>query len=634
MLRFVLLFLASMQAVWAAPLSPRIANYRIDVRLDAATQRLSGQQTLTWRNTSTDRISELWFHLYLNAFRDRNSTFMRESGGQLRGNEMDGKGAESFGYTKLTALRNRRTGENLLGTLQFMQPDDENRNDQTVARVRLKRPIEPGETITLDMAFQAKLPEIFARTGHSRDFFLVGQWFPKIGVYEAAGVRGRTTGGWNCHQFHAHSEFYADYGTYDVAITTPRNLQIGATGQLVSETGNRNGTKTQRWHADDVIDFAWTASPHFEVIDDRWTGKTGNQVRIRLLTQPEHRAQAQRHLDAAKTSLTYFDRHVGTYPYATLTIVDPPLHASGAAGMEYPTFITAGTTWGLPAGLRFPEIVTVHEFGHQYFMQLLASNEFEEAWLDEGFNQYYEGRIMDEWLGPRQSQIDWLGFRMGDMEASRDGYVHLDNPAIGPAFGNTWQLPAGYYGALTYQKTATWLRTLEGLVGRPTMDDIMQTYFARWRFKHPNAQSFIDIVNEIVLRRLGQKYGPDMNWFFEQVLFGDRVCDYKLARIRNGTGGTAQVRIDRLGDMQLPVDVQVQMENGETLMLFWDGKARSRTFNVPTKSRILTAHLDPRHKLYMDVDVLNNSLTTSSSKAPAAKFAAKFLFWLQMLMTV
>ena len=198
--------------------------------------------------------------------------------------------------------------------------------------------------------------------------------------------------------------------------------------------------------------------------------------------------------------------------------------------------------------MRFPEIVTVHEFGHQYFMQLLASNEFEEAWLDEGFNQYYEGRIMDSWYGPRQSQINWFGFRMGDGESSRDGYVHLDNPAIGPAYGNTWELPAGYYGVLTYSKTATWLRTLEGL-----------------------------------------------------------------------------------GDMQLPIDVLVHFENGNELMLFWDGKARSRTFTVPSGSRILWAQADPKQKLYMDTNFNNNSLTLKPSKAPAAKFAAKFLFWLEWL---
>jgi len=636
-LYLLLLFIPGLATAFAPPLSPRNANYRIDVRLNTETKRLDGKQTLTWRNTSPEVVRELQFHMYLNAFKDANSTFMRESGGQLRGEALDKSKPENFGWTKLTALRDQRTGQSLLGQIQYIQPDDQaagtfNPDDRTVLRVLLGRPVAPGETVVLDMAFQAKLPKIFARTGFSKDFFLVGQWFPKIGVYEPAGMRGRRVGGWNCHQFHAHSEFYADYGTYDIAITTPAPFVIGATGQQTGETTHKDGTKTTRWRADDVIDFAWTASPHYTITDSRWQGKSGVSVAIRLLMQPEHSDQAQRHLDAAKAALSYFDTYLGRYPYPTLTIVDPPLRDMGAGGMEYPTFITAGTSWGLPAGMRFPEVVTVHEFGHQYFMQLLASNEFEEAWLDEGFNQYYEGRIMDETYGQGKSQIDWFGFRMGDLEASRDGYVHLDNPAIGPAYGNTWELPTGYYGALTYLKTATWLRTLDGLVGRAVMDEVMQTYFIRWRFKHPNAQSFIDVVNEVVPRRLGQKLGPDMNWFFDQVLFGDRVCDYQLVNLYNHDKSPATLRVDRLGDMQLPVEVLVHFEDGRETTLFWDGQARSRTFNAGRKGRVLWAQVDPYHKLYLDVNVINNSYTVSPSSAPSAKYAAKFLFWIENAM--
>ncbi|RYF78332.1 MAG: M1 family peptidase, partial [Cytophagaceae bacterium] len=507
-----------------------------------------------------------------------------------------------------------------------------NPDDRTVIQVPLTRPVAPGETIVLDMAFQAKLPKIFARTGFSKDFFLVGQWFPKIGVYEPVGMRGRSVGGWNCHQFHAHSEFYADYGTYDVAITTPQAFKIGATGWQTGETSLKDGNRITRWHADDIIDFAWTASPHYELIDSQWQGKSGVPVKIRLMMQPEHSDQAKRHLDAAKAALAYFDTYLGRYPYSTLTIVDPPLRASGAGGMEYPTFITAGTSWAIPKGLRFPEMVTVHEFGHQYFMLLLASNEFEEAWLDEGFNQYYEGRIMDATFGSQRGMADWFGFRLGDMEASRDGYVHMDNPAISPSYGNVWQLPSSNYGELTYYKTATWLRTLEGLLGRTVMDEVMQTYFARWQFKHPNAQSFIDVVNEIVPRRLGQKLGPNMNWFFDQVLFGDRICDYKLASLANHTNSPASLRVDRLGDMQLPVEVLIRYENGQEETLYWDGRSRTHTFTATKKGRVIWAQVDPKQKLFMDVNVINNSYSVSPSSAPSAKYATRFLFWIENAM--
>ncbi len=610
--------------IFRTPLSPRIANYRIQVTLNTTTKRLTGTETLTWRNTSNDVIRELQFHLYLNAFKDRKSTFMRESGGQLRGDYIDADDKDAWGWTNLKSMK-VRGGETL--AWQFIQPDDLNQDDRTVIRVPLSKPLGPGQSITLDMAFDAKLPKIFARTGFSRDFFLVGQWFPKIGVYEPAGTRYARQGQWNCHQFHAHSEFYADYGVYDIDITTPKEYWVEATGLMQGEIMHKNGTKTLRYHAEDVVDFAWTASPHFQEATSQW-----KHVKITVLLQPEHTDQAQRHIDAAKAALAYFDKHLGKYPFPNLTVVDPPYHAMGAAGMEYPTFITAGTVWQIPKGIRAPEMVTVHEFGHQYFMQLLASNEFEEAWLDEGFNQYYEGRIMDETYGPKAAVVDLFGYRLGDLENSRDGYVHLDNPAIGPSFGNTWQLPDNYYGVLTYSKTATWLRTLEGLLGRKIMDEIMQTYFDRWQFKHPNAGSFIAIVNEIAPARTGFRYGNDMNWFFDQVLYGDNVCDYKLVSVSSkklDKQYTSTVRVDRLGDARMPVDVLLHFADGKELMLFWDGKGRTKTFTVTEPAELIWAKADPKQKLYIDTNFNNNSLTRQPSSAPAAKYAAKVLFWIQ-----
>ncbi|GAB3962057.1 M1 family metallopeptidase [Spirosoma harenae] len=624
-------FAQSTKPIFSTPLSPRLANYQIDVTLDPAEKKLTGRETLTWRNASNDVIRELQFHLYLNAFRNEQSTFMRESGGQLRGDQIDLNSKENpYGWIDVVSMKRRGESQKASEALayEFFQPDDQNKSDHTVIRVPLSKPVGPGETIVLDIAFRAKLPKIFARTGFSRDFFMVGQWFPKIGVYEPAGTRYAKVGQWNCHQFHAHSEFYADYGVYDVTMTTPKDYWVSATGLFQSEKLHPNNTKTILYRAEDVVDFAWTASPHFQVVNDKWKRPSGGEVSLEVVMQPEHLAQAKRHLDAAKAALTYFDKYVGKYPFHNLTIVDPPLHASGSFGMEYPTLITAGTTWGMPTGARFPEMVTVHEFGHQYFMQLLATNEFEEAWLDEGFNQYYEGRIMDATYGVRQSQLDLFGFRMGDLESSRDGYVHQDNPAVGSSFGNTWELTPGQYGVLTYSKTATWLRTLEGLVSRPVMDEIMQTYFIRWKFKHPNGQNFIDIVNEIVPKRLGSKYGPNMNWFFDQALYGDHVIDYELLSIRNKSAQSI-ITVQRNGDGKIPVDILVHFDNGKELMLFWDGKARQRQFTVSEDAKVLWATVDPKQKIYMDTNLNNNSLTLKPSSAPAAKFATKFLFWIE-----
>src|SRR5262245_28498590 len=152
------------------------ANYDLEVTLDATSKTLKGKGQILWFNPSAEAVPDLWFHLYLNAFRDRASTFWRESGGQLRGERMPDDG---WGSIEVTALR-IRGGADLLPAWRFMAPDDGNAKDRTVGRVLLPAPVPPGGSLALEVVFTAKLPKAYARTGWSEDYFLVAQWFPKL----------------------------------------------------------------------------------------------------------------------------------------------------------------------------------------------------------------------------------------------------------------------------------------------------------------------------------------------------------------------------------------------------------------------------------------------------------------------
>lgn len=602
------------------PLSERIANYTIDVTLDTESKQLTGKQKLTWKNTSTDKITELRLHMYLNAFKNERSTFMKESdGGRLRNNKMDKTADENWGNIEITSFKTSR-GENLYGKMKFIQPDDLNIHDKTVLQVTLQKPVLPDETIELLIDFKAKLPKIFARTGFADNYFLVAQWLPKIGVYEAAGERYAETGQWNCHQFHANTEFYADFGNYDVRINVPQEFVIGATGNLVNEVNLKNNRKLLTFHAEDVHDFAWTASPKFVVSTQKW-----KHVNLKVLMQPEHQYLTYRYFDAAKKALEYFEKHVGKYPYSTLTMVDPPIAGSGSGGMEYPTFITCGSFWGVGEWGKFQELVTVHEFGHQYFQGMLASNEFEESWLDEGFTQYMEGRVMDEMYG-KGSQIDLFGFQMGDVASSRQSYVSMKNPEISEVFRFAWKYPKGAYSIMTYTKTATWMRTLENLIGREVMDEILQTYYQRWKFRHPSGKDFIDIVNEIVPKRMGNKFGESMDWYFEQVLYKAPTCDYKVAEITNAEG-SGKFTIEREGDMVMPTEIEVLFTDGSKKLIDWNGKENTKTFVF--KKQIKHIWLDPETKNLMDLNIVNNAKSVNQSRTIFVKYSAKFLFWVQ-----
>ncbi len=312
---------------------PPVASYQITCRLDAEKKTVEGTQVLTWKNTTSRPARTLQFHLYLNAFRNTLSSFWKESEGKGR----DGKPRpESWGSIEILRMTGAE-GEDLLASLRYISPDDGNPHDRTVAEVIPTRPVAPGETVSIAMDFVSQLPRVVTRTGYKGDFFFVVQWFPKIGVFEETG--------WNCHQFHATTEFFADFGNYDVSIDVPSRYRgkVGATGRRVEEREVSDGRVLYRFQQEGVHDFAWTADPAYLVYDDTFREAGLGDVRLILLLQPEHAAQVDRHFKAAKAALSGYGRILGPYPYGTLTIVDPPWGANGAGGMEYPTLITAGT---------------------------------------------------------------------------------------------------------------------------------------------------------------------------------------------------------------------------------------------------------------------------------------------------
>ena len=202
-------------------------------------------------------------------------------------------------------------------------------------------------------------------------------------------------GTWNCHQFHVGTEFFSDFGVYDVRMTVPRGWPLAATGRERERTDNADGTTTHRYYQEDVHDFAWTTSPDFLEARERFEHPGLPPVDMRLLLQPEHASQAARHFESARATLRYYGEWFGPYPYGHLTIVDPAWQ-SESDGMEYPTLFTVGTWWLMPRKDTYMEDTVVHEAGHQWWYGMVATNEFEDAWMDEGINQYANARVMAE----------------------------------------------------------------------------------------------------------------------------------------------------------------------------------------------------------------------------------------------
>ena len=473
-----------------ATLSDRVVGYSIDATLDPVKHTVTGRQQLTWRNRSAVPVCSVYLHLYLNAFEGAGSTFMtelREGNDSFRSSVKTRDG--EWGYIK---LRDVAQGGNQV-KWSFVQPDGGPKTDRTVVRLDLPQPVAPGASTTLDIGFFDQLPRVVARTGYYGSFHLVGQWFPKIGVLELPGERGATAPRWNAHEMHAHSEFYADYGSYDVRITVPKGYTVGATGEETGTPVEKDGKVTHRFVQGDVHDFAWTADKRYaKPLVGYYEGAGSPKVTVRVLYTPEYENNAKPALDATVDALGFFSRTLGPYPYNTVTVVIPPYNADEAGGMEYPTFFTASSYANVDEGTMFRDLldfVTIHEFGHGYFYGLLGSNEFEEPMLDEGLNEYWDQRMLrseNHDLHLTTGPLKKLGI---DLRVPVFAYERLgamtEHPAD-PIGQNSWnRMSGGSYGTV-YSRTATTMRDLEAQVGTPALERAFKLYYARWKFRHPS----------------------------------------------------------------------------------------------------------------------------------------------------
>ncbi len=614
----------------AGALSPRNANYDIDVRLDHATRTLTGSQIIEWRNIGQAPADSVRLHLYWNGWRDHSSSWMREVA--LAGSAVDAPAAD-WGSIDVTAIAladaDGSAGADLMPGFAFVQPDDGNPDDRTLAAVKLPAVVPPGDAVRLRVEWRSRVPRTFARTGAIGSFYFVAHWFPKLAVFEGQG--------WTAHQFHANTEFFSDYGRYCVRISVPRGWVVGATGKEQARTDNTDGTTTHTYLQDDVHDFAWTSSPDYVEHRRTFTHASLPAVEMRLLLQPEHAGQEDRHFAATAAALRYYGEWYGSYPYDHITVIDPA-YQSDAGGMEYPTLFTAGTRFWSPRQTNSPEAVTVHEAGHQFWYAMVGNNEFDDAWLDEGLNTFSEERVQSIVFQPNYrverffgSFVPWQ-FREIPLRRETDGNglngyrgaAERDTPST-----PTWRYWPGTHAQITYSKTALWLNTLERYLGWETLQRIMATFFERWKFRHPRPEDFFAVASEVS--------GHDLTWFFDAVYRSSNVFDYAIGGLESTPLGNDRFKttlvVRRLGEAVFPVDVLVTLENGEQVREQWDGVDRWKAFSYERGARAATAEVDPDRVLLLDVNYTNNSRTlTPRARAAATKWSLMWMVWLQDLM--
>lgn len=583
-----------------------IASYDIHARLDAPSRTITASSTIRWHNASDLPAHELWLHLYMNAFKNDRTVFLRSPFGAGR----SGDKATDWGYVDVKKLAIRELGgADLWPGADKHSPGDA--DDQTDIRVPLVQPIAPDQTVTIDVTWSERLPEIVERSGYAGSFIMAGQWFPKL-------ARREPDGTWVHFTFDAKSEFYADYGRYSVTLDVPASMVVGATGVRTSSktTGDR---RVDRYDVDSVHDFAWTAWDQFRERRERIDG-----VDVRLLYPPGNEHNADIELDALRFALPYFGRLFGKYPYPVLTVVHPPDFARNAGGMEYPTLITTGGPWYADfLGVRAVQDVTIHELGHQWFYGLVGTDEHAWPFLDEGLNTFAEACAMQAHYGDG-SLVSLPGIQLSDEALRR---------SIAIAYGQDQvvALPAAQFasfthmGALVYARTGTIMQTLSGVYGKDRVLRALGRYARRYRFEHPGPRHFIGVMREVL--------GDDAAANLERALFDRGRVDYvardvESARVEAPAGvfdgkngrqvvpaaprGSAarwvgRALVFRHGDLAFPVDIDLISDDGERTRRRWDGREQWTSVDYAGSSPLRAAIVDPDRRVLLDQNLFDNA---------------------------
>jgi hypothetical protein len=556
--------------------------YHITASLDEPAGALSGHARITYLNRSPDTLRDFFVHQYLNAFRPGSRWAATDSAEHWE--RFQHLGDPDYAFERIT-------GATVMG--EVAKPDYPYAPDSTIAHWRLPRALAPGDSMVVEIDWQARpstLPRRQGRRGRRFDF---AQWYPKVVVYDRYG--------WEDHPLYPAGEFYGEFATYDVTLDLPEDQVVGATGVVLCgdpgwEHGRANaarpvdyqrtvypkaprqacpapakGRKTIHLYAEQVHHFAFSLNPQYVYAEGRY-----GDVVVRVLYLPEDSATwgkgvAVRNTEAA---LAWLDSLYGKFAWPTLTNV----HRIEGGGTEFPMMVMDGS-----AGIG----LIVHEVGHNYTMGLLANNEWREAYLDEGFTSFQTG---------------WFFERHGAGSA----YASVE-PDVLLLDLDRWSEPVSTvserfrdfftYNEMAYAKAQLFYEQLRYVVSDETMRRILRVYYARWKFKHVDEDAFRQVAEEVS--------GQDLKWLFAQWLHATPLIDYRLKRVERQRLGTGRwlttVTIERRGDGWMPVEIG----DGDTIYARSTGQAAIERVQFTTTTRPGRLMLDPRVRTH-DYDMLNN----------------------------
>lgn len=609
--------------------APSIASYKIKAELDPSSKSLEVFEELTWINKTGYPALEILLHLYPNAFRNNRTQYF------------SGREAEfSNDYRSGIFLKSASLNESPV-ELQYIHPESNNSFDSTVAKVTFSKAVNTGDSVKLKFTYRMPVPKSLQRFGYAagRNFYSISQWFIKAGVF--------TDGKWICSEYHPFTNFFSDFGNYDVTVTVPESYTVAACGEEAERKNAPGGKVTYSFRQSGIHDFAWMASDNILSKNSEYVRGDKSRITIKTYVQPENEKYLERYIQAVKNSLAFFEQHIGTYPYKTISVVDVP-KTSRSWGMEYPTLITVRSNLFSPVETLTPEYVTIHELTHQYFYGMAANNEVFEAWLDEGLASYLTNKIMDRYYGKAFINfklfgyypvfgLDFLSFSELPMVYTLGRYPvpegmqalsgYYRNPSSSAIADTSYKLPdVSSYVTSGYYKPELMLISLERYMGQGKVLSILKDFFNTYRYTHPTGKDFIGTVKK--------HSDEDMSWFFNNLYTSSATFDYRIKYVRStGVKNEYEVMAERLGDGAFKEDVALYTDK-DTLFQKWNGEERWKKLIFKTPNTVIGAEIDPNRKNILDLNYANNSYLIKEQYGGSINLTVRWLFWIQNLLLI
>ena len=503
------------------------ANYKIFVDINVKNNRYKGNQKIIYTNNSNDTLNKIFIHLYFNAFKASSDMAERLVSGDDINTRFD---------INLKELKPEEEGYLDVFNLKQDNTDVDSFVSDTILEVTLANPLLPGQSSVFSMDFKGQVPITIRRAGRDSPMgvkFSMAQWYPKISEYDYEG--------WNTAPYTGR-EFHGVWGDFDVNIKIDKDYIVAASGYLQksdpsnTKLGIKSGNK-RIWNfkAPKVHDFTWAADPDY--IHDIYPGPNGVILNFYYKNDPKIIENWKALQPVTAELMKFFNENIGIYPYKQYSVVQ-----GGDGGMEYSmlTLINYGDKFVPLVG------VTSHELAHAWFQGVLATNEMNHEWMDEGAASYF-GNLAESFV----LKTDFYRSIM----SSYGSYIRLaksgkEMPQSTNA--NRYKFNRAYEST-AYSKGFVFLSQLRYIIGDEAFKKTIKNYFNTYKFTHPLPNDFRRIAE--------QSSGILLNWYLTDWTQTTNKIDYAIDKVEK-MNKKSIISLKRIGLMPMPLEVLVKLKDG------------------------------------------------------------------------